>query len=157
MSQGANKDIDAIEGMLEHVGGSYHRLLLVVRSPDAPPSQALHAVATRRNGHVLNLNLVLAERLAPLSNVDRARGVEGILRDIINSAGCDPVFVDHIEILFDPDIRIDPLRLLTTLSRSRTIVAGWRGKLDDGTLSYARPDHPEGRTWRRLQTPAVAI
>lgn len=157
MNRVASEDVDAIEGMLDRAGSAYHRLLVVVQRVDAPPSGALRAVASKRGCEVMNLNLVLAERLAPLSRAERVRSVESILGDVTKSSSADPVFIDHIEILFDPELRIDPLRLLTTLSRSRTILAGWRGTLDGETLSYARPDHPEGRTWRNLQTLAVAI
>ena len=53
------------------------------------------------------------------------------------------VLLDNTEILFDPALQQDPLRLLQHVSRNRTIVASWNGTVDDRYLSYADPGHPE--------------
>ncbi len=44
-------------------------------------------------------------------------------------------------------VRQDPLRLLQSISRSRTVVAVWSGILEDGSLTYAVPGHPEHRRY----------
>ena len=48
----------------------------------------------------------------------------------------------------------DPLRLLQSLSRNRTIVAAWPGIFDGASLTYAEPGHPEAR---RYPTPQAVI
>ena len=37
------------------------------------------------------------------------------------------MLLDHLEILFDPALEQDPLRLLQGVSRDRTVVAAWPG------------------------------
>jgi hypothetical protein len=66
---------------------------------------------------------------------------------IIDETGKDTVLLDNTEILFDPVLQQDPLRLLQQVSRNRTIVAAWNGKFEGGTLIYAEPDHPEYRKY----------
>jgi len=59
----------------------------------------------------------------------------------------DVVLLDNIEILFEVALKQDPLRLLQSISRNRTIVATWSGSIEDGHLVYAAPYHPEYRRY----------
>jgi hypothetical protein len=53
--------------------------------------------------------------------------------------------LDDIEILFTPQLRLDPLALLRRLARaSPPVIARWPGRLNDGRATYsvpARDDH----------------
>jgi hypothetical protein len=62
------------------------------------------------------------------------------------------VLLDNIEILFDPSLKQDPLRLLQGLSRNKTIIAAWNGSFVNGYITYAKPDHSEYRRY-----PAINI
>ena len=66
-------------------------------------------------------------------------GKTNVLRDVAAD------FDDNLEILFDKDLKQDPLRLLQSLSRNRSVVASWNGKKLKGKLTYAELDHPEYR------------
>lgn len=55
--------------------------------------------------------------------------------------------LDHIEILFDPELRLDPLRAVQVLSCRQPVLLSWPGQLTPERLSYARPDHPEYHTY----------
>ena len=52
---------------------------------------------------------------------------------------------NNIELLFATELAQDPLKLLQSLSRNRTIVAAWPGNFDGAALTYAEPGHPEAR------------
>jgi hypothetical protein len=80
--------------------------------------------------------------------------VAGILDDIVREEASDVVLLDNIELLFAAELAQDPLRLLQSLSRNRTIVAAWPGLFDGKTLTYAEPGHPEAR---RYSTPQAVI
>jgi hypothetical protein len=56
--------------------------------------------------------------------------------------------LDQIEILFDPDLHIDPLHLAQSLSRRRLVLLSWPGKYQPGRLTYAEPNHFEYRTYQ---------
>ena len=57
----------------------------------------------------------------------------------IRDEGSEVVLLDNIELLFATELAQDPLRLLQSLSRNRTIVAAWPGNFDGGALTYAEP------------------
>ena len=65
-----------------------------------------------------------------------------------------PVLCTGIDLLFEPGLELDPLRLLCDAGRLTRLVVAWPGDYQDGILSYAVPAHGHYRTWRR---PDVAI
>ncbi len=57
------------------------------------------------------------------------------------------IVLDNLEILFDKDLKQDPLRLLQGLSRNRSVVASWNGIATGGKLTYAETGHSEYRNY----------
>ena len=65
-----------------------------------------------------------------------------------------PVLCTGIDLLFDPALELDTLRLLCDVSRVARMVVTWPGSYRDDVLAYAVPDHSHYRTWRK---PGVSI
>ena len=130
----------------------YHRLVIV--ASDGPGrTPALREVAVRTGARVLNLNLEIARRLLDVPARKRPLALPDVLEDAVG--GHEIVLLDHLEILFDPALGQDPLRLLQGAARTRTVVAAWPGAADDGFLRYAAPNHPEHRRYPRGDLPIV--
>lgn len=91
----------------------------------------------------MNLNLQLSELLKDIPYKNRARKVFPIVKDIIKNTGHTNVCLDHIEILFDPSLKQDPIKLLQDISRNYILIASWKGKYENQRLFYAQPDHSE--------------
>jgi hypothetical protein len=68
-----------------------------------------------------------------------------------------PVVLDNLEILFDKDLKQDPLRLLQGLSRNRAVVASWNGSMTSGRLLYAETGHPEYRSYNAVDALIVSM
>ena len=64
------------------------------------------------------------------------------------------VLLDNLEMLFDRAFGQDPMALIQSLSRNRTLIASWNGTVDDGCLVYGAPEHPE---YRRYPTKELMI
>jgi hypothetical protein len=58
-----------------------------------------------------------------------------------------PMLVSRLEFLFLPELRLDPLKLLSDSARARAVVACWPGTWTDQKLRYATPSHPEFREY----------
>ena len=138
--------VETILARIETSVELYHRLILVVGPSGAGKTVTLRAVAEHTGAQVDNLNLELSRRLLDLTERRRALEVPGALDEIL---GRDTplVLLDNTEILFDPALKQDPLRLLQHASRNRAIVATWNGTVDDRYLCYADPGHPEYRRY----------
>lgn len=129
----------------------YFRLVLVVGLSRSGKTATLHELHQLHGWPLLNLNLALSERLLELSARQRALRVARIVDDLMLEQTGDTVLIDNTEMLFHPDLKQDPLRLLQSLSRNRTIVASWRGAQLANSLIYAAPDHPEFRRFDDVQ------
>ncbi|MCJ7724160.1 MAG: BREX-3 system P-loop-containing protein BrxF, partial [Anaerolineales bacterium] len=92
----------------------------------------------------INLGLELSQRLLNLTERQRILHLSQVVEQIISKFSKEtPVILDHIEVLFDPSLKVDPLRLLQGISRDRTLIAVWKGHITNVYLTYAIPEHPE--------------
>ncbi|RDV81701.1 BREX-3 system P-loop-containing protein BrxF [Ammonifex thiophilus] len=135
--------IDAID----HVGSSYHQLVLVVGPFGAGKTTALKEIAEQRNYPYIDVSLELSRALLEFTQVQRCLHAQRLMEDIVSQAESSCVLLDNLSLLFEPSLRLDPLRLLKQLSRRRTLVAAWDGSIKEGRLLYAEPGHPEYRAY----------
>ena len=137
---------DKIKRSLEAAEGLYHRLVLLVGETGSGKTGVLQHVADEFGTSVINVNLLLSSELLELTAKQRSLRLPGILDQIADKAQ-SPVVLDNLEILFDKDIKQDPLRLLQGISRNRAVVASWNGISTGGRLFYAETGHPEYRSY----------
>jgi len=134
---------DQIMGKITQAAELYHRLILVIAPSGTGKTNALQEVRERTNAPLININLELSRRMLDLTERQRALQLPRLLGDIVATASGKMVLLDNIEILFDPDLKQDPLRLLQGLSRNKTIITAWNGSFLNGYITYAKPDHLE--------------
>jgi hypothetical protein len=131
----------------------YHRLILVIAPSGVGKTNALQEVQKRTSTPLINVNLELSRRMLDLTERQRALQLPRLLGDIVASASGEAVLLDNIEILFDPSLKQDPLRLLQGLSRNKTIIAAWNGifsltetgsfrRLPKDTTCFRKPASP---------------
>lgn len=137
-----------IEAQVTEAAKLYHRLVLVAGINAEGKSAAFAKLAPAHGWSHINVSLTLAARLLELAQRHRAVRCPLLTREITDGAGGDVVMLDHIELLFSPDLAQDPLRLLQGLSRNRIIIASWPGPLVEGSLQYAEPGHSEYKHYR---------
>lgn len=132
---------------LEHAERLYHRLILVVGAEGVGKTAALRDLAGRTGAPLINVGVELSRRLLDLSEWQRPIRVAPLLERIVAETEDNVVLLDNIEIVFDVALRQDPLRVLKSLSRNRTVVAAWNGSMDQSHILYAVPEHPEYRRY----------
>ncbi len=147
---------DKIKRSMQAAEGLYHRLVLLVGETGSGKTGVLRNVAEGLGSSVINVNLALAGEMLELTARQRSLRLPGILDQIVDKAG-SPVVLDNLEILFDKDLKQDPLRLLQGLSRNRTVVASWNGTMTFGRLLYAETGHPEYRSYDSVDTLIVGM
>ena len=138
---------DQIISGIGHAAGAYHRLVVVAAPSGTGKTAALRDVSDRAGVPLVNVNLDLSERMLDLTERQRALQLPRLLSEIVDSSQSEVVLLDNIEVLFDVSLEQDPLRLLQSLSRNRTVVAAWNGAIIDGSLTYAAPDYTEYRRY----------
>ena len=137
---------EKLKQSLRAAEGLYHRLVLLVGESGSGKTEVLREFAEEIGTEVININLLLSAELLGLSETQRGLHLPEILDKIVDK---EPVTVvlDNIEILFDQRLKQDPLRLLQLMSRNRSVVAAWNGRIEQGRLIYAEPGHPEYRQY----------
>ena len=138
---------DEILAQLEHAPQLYYRLILVVGPPKSGKTTALRIIQERTGAPLRNVNLELSRRMLDLTAKQQILRIADLLAEVVRMENPDLVLLDNLELLFDTTLKQDPLRLLLSQSRNRTIVAGWRGEVRNGYLVYAKPDHAEYRRY----------
>jgi predicted AAA+ superfamily ATPase len=132
-----------ISKKVEDAGALYYRLVLIVGPPRSGKTTALRHLSDERSWPLLNVNLLLSQSLLELTPQQRALNVNRFLDQIAKEYQGDVIILDNIEVLFNPELQQDPLRLLQRLSRNRTVIAAWAGEQVGDSLTYASPSHPE--------------
>jgi len=139
--------VEQLTRNVEQAAQHYHRLVLLVGPVGSGKTTALQQASTKLAAPLINVNLELSRRLLDLPEHQRPLEVRNLLRAALGKANDEIVVIDNVELLFDVNLKQDPLRLLESLSRNRTVVAAWNGSVSDGHVTYAAPDHPEYRRY----------
>jgi type II secretory pathway predicted ATPase ExeA len=138
---------DMVIQKISETADLYYRLVMLVAPAGTGKTIALREVHERSSAPLINVNLELSRRMLDLTVRQRALSLPRLLSEIISAAQTEVVLLDNIEILFDPSLKQDPLRLLQGLSRHKTLVAAWCGSIDGPYMVYATPEHPEYRRY----------
>lgn len=138
---------DKVMLKIDHAVELYYRLIIMVAPAGAGKTAALQDVHCRMGAPLVNVNLEISRRMLDLTERQRALQLPRLLSEIVDASQADVILLDNIEVLFDESLKQDPLRLLQSLSRSKTVIAAWNGSIDNGHMTYATPDHPEYRRY----------
>jgi hypothetical protein len=125
----------------------YHRLMIVAAPTGSGKTRTLQEVQQRTSAPLINVNLELSRRMLDLTERQRALQLPRLIGEMLDEIEENTILLDNIEILFDVALKQDPLRLLQGLSRNKTITASWNGSIDNDSLTYAVPGHPEHRRY----------
>lgn len=147
---------DKIKRSLQAAEGLYYRLVLLVGETGSGKTTVLRDVADDYGSLVVNINLALSAELLELTAKQRILHLPEILDQIVDKT--QPVAVlDNLEILFDRNLKQDPLRLLQSISRNHLVVASWNGVATEDKLIYAEAGHPEYRSYSSVDALIVSI
>ena len=126
----------------------YYHLVIIVSSEGHRISKILQDISKKQGYHYINLNLTLSEKLIRFPIDQRCFYVEDFINEILDSCHAEALVLDNIGILFEPHLKIDPLLLLKNLSRYRSLVVHWNGKIEEGHLIYATASHPDYKKYK---------
>ena len=154
MAEKLNQLANQILQKIDEVQGLYYRLILVRDDATDDGMSSLQKVSRQTAFPIVNVNLGLSRSLLELTKRQRTLRASALMNQIISDVDGETVLLDNIQILFEPSLRQDPLRLLQGLARNKTIVVAWPGEVDDEQLTYAEQGHPE---YRRYQTRDVVL
>jgi len=125
---------------------NYHSQLVVVTGESA--SQLIEHTALEDSLLVINLGLEFSEKLFEFPRQDRSKSASSLFTDLLRNQHAGVLLLNHIEIMFDRTLSIDPLKLLQSSAKNLTLVVVWPGEKTTASLTYAIPSHPEYRSYK---------
>src|SRR5579883_2349412 len=126
---------EAAMSLLAELGAAPGRLALVVGSePDRGP---LDAFARALDVPVVSVGRTLTEHPAPPASPS------AFALDRLATA----TLLDDTDILFTPELQIDPLLLLRDLGRRYPRIMRWPGTIQGGRATYSEPGRRDHHEW----------
>ncbi|GHT86292.1 ATPase AAA [Spirochaetia bacterium] len=166
---------EAIQDAISHAPGMYSRLILLVGPTRSGKTQALQEISGKYDKNIINVNLEMSKILMEIPIPRRESRAGRVFDDIIKGCLGDTaseklvfgklVFLDNLEILFDKDLKQDPLFLLQSVSRNTntTIVASWNGTWSNNKpgkarqLIFAVSGHQEYRFYDNIDAQIISF
>ena len=123
--------------------GAYYKLTIIAGGAQSGKTKLLHQVAEQLGFPLINLSLLLSQRLLSQSRRQRALNAEAVAIDVIDEHLKSGLCLDDTELLFDKALKTNPLVFLQDISRNRLIVATWNGVVTHGELRYGHTGPPD--------------
>ena len=151
----------AIKEAISNAPAMYSRLILLVGPSGSGKTHALQIISAEYGEEIHNINLEMSKALMEIPIQRRRSRAQRIFADIIERflGEADPqtalILLDNLEILFDKDLKQDPLLLLQGIARNITIIASWNGRWKDQRLTFAISGHPEYRFYDKIDAQII--
>lgn len=98
----------------------------------------------------VNVNHVISEGLLYINDSNYPFHIKEVLLSVLNDS-TQTYYLKHIDILFDPSLKIHPIRMLESISKEYKLVVEWPGIYEENNLIYAEHGHPEYFTCRDFE------
>lgn len=125
----------------------YHAAFLIVHPDMGRLSETGAGLRDHYQWPTLSLSVELSQHLHDLPPQRRPSRIPQLCANILRDHAPGPLLCADIPLLFEPEWRIDPLRLLLEASKSATLIIAWPGTYQGDALAYAVPAHAHYRVW----------
>ncbi|ASN03848.1 BREX-3 system P-loop-containing protein BrxF [Virgibacillus necropolis] len=131
-------NIHSLKNEISQVDGWYHKLIFIVDR-----NEQFHTrIPLLDDYEKVNVNRVLSEGLISVPKQKYPMYIDELLEKVLKSK--ENIYIlQHNDILFDPVLQTNPVRLLENLSKTYKLIVEWPGRYVDGRLIYAEYGHPE--------------
>jgi hypothetical protein len=120
----------------------HFKLVWLAEGTSARRTRVLQALAESEGGAYLDLGKTLSSALLDVPLHLRAASVHECFAACLGSEPCAVTCLDHLDILFEPSLKINGAELVKNASRHVVLVAAWPGVFEGGSLVFGPSDHP---------------
>ena len=131
--------------------GAHYRLVWVVGGTSSARSALLREFVASGGNKLLELGKELSAALIDVAASLRAASIEDCFSELLDRSPASILCLDHLEILFETSLRLNPVELLKNSSRHRPLVASWPGSAQGDRIAFAPEEHPSHRKYFRQE------
>jgi adenylate kinase len=132
-----------IKSLISRAELSYYKLIIVVGKSGSGKTTLLRRISEELHFPLVNLGLELSRRLLSLTNKQRKLMAAEIIEEILDEQDAPILVIDNTEVVFDPNLKLNPSGLLKNISRNRLLIWSWNGEQNGDQLIYSYAGHPE--------------
>jgi hypothetical protein len=131
----------------------FYPCLLLVHTDIMPLQQVSERLLSKYNWPALSIGAVLSETLLHVAPRHRPHEAQRTFIDAVRQLAPRPILCTDIDLLFEPTLDLDPLRLLRETSRVTPLIVTWPGSFTNKVLAYAtaQPPHAHYRAWTKTE------
>ena len=108
-----------IKSLISKAELSYYKLIIIVGKSGSGKTSLLRRISEELHFPLINLGLELSRRLLSLTNKQRKLMAAGIIEEILDEQNVPILVIDNTEVIFDPNLKLNPSGLLKNISRNR--------------------------------------
>lgn len=121
----------------------YYHLMVLAGTDERKREVFTDSLAKEIDAPIININLEVSRQLLELPVKQRPLHVPGILDAIIKPYTQRPFIFKNIELLFNNELKTDPMRLFKSISRNNTLIVSWNGRVNGEFLAYSEAGRPD--------------
>lgn len=145
--------ISFLQNAITSIKSSRVRLILLVATSGKGKTQVIRKYAEENELPVLSFGLLITKAIQAGLQAEK---LLGYLLQELEGLG-EVVLFDNLDVLFQPDLKLQVLQLLKLLSKERTIIAAFPGRFIDGSLVYAEAFHPEYKVFSQYEIKDLVV
>lgn len=120
----------------------HFRLVWLAGGTPSERSALLRGLAEAEDGAFVDVGNKLSSSLIEVPVPLRSASVEDCFAACLGESPSAVTCLDHLEILFEPSLQVNPVALIKGASRHAVLVASWPGTVSTGHLFFGASDHP---------------
>jgi hypothetical protein len=145
--------IPFLQNTVTSIKSSRERLILLVATSGKGKTQVIRKYAVANDLPLLSLGLLLTKAIQTGLQAEK---MLGFLHQELEDLG-EVVLLDNLEVFFQPDLKLHVIQLLKLLSKERTLIVAFPGRVIDGSLVYAEASHPEYKVFSQYEIKDLVV
>lgn len=94
----------------------------------------------------VSMNLLLAEKLSNCRPGRRTMRIDNFFNQILSQYP-DGVVIKEFDVMFNPEYKVDVLKIMVDACKRKPFSIIWPGKCEDGKLFYAEDGYPDFKSF----------
>lgn len=122
---------------------------MIVDRKKLAPSQKLYRLLIygyKVSDKAVSVNKSISEELLKLKPSRRTMQLEKCFSKVLSTLP-DNIVIQDIDVMFNPDYKVDVLRLLIAVNKHKPFSLIWPGRIENGKLIYSEEIYPDYRVF----------